>query len=91
MPFRLLNGLLRASGGEIRVAGRKVFIDRVEIMRLVGLLPDEPVFYSYLSGREILELSAAMHGLYVAITPERIAPVITQLRMTDALGNAEAA
>ncbi len=85
--FRLLNGLLQASSGEIRVAGRDAFTDRVQVMRLVGFLPDEPVFYSYLSGREILELSAAMHGLDVAITLERMAPVIAQLRMADDLGN----
>ncbi len=85
--FRLLNGLLQASGGEIRVAGQDAFTDRVEVMRLVGFLPDEPVFYSYLSGREILELSAAMHGLDVPATLERMAPVIAQLRMADDLGN----
>ncbi len=85
--FRLLNGLLKAGSGEVRVAGRDAFADRVEVMRLVGFLPDDPVFYSYLSGREILELSAAMHGLDVAATLERMAPVIAQLRMADELGN----
>ena len=85
--FRLLNGLLRASSGEIRVAGLDAFTDRARVMRLVGFLPDEPVFYSYLSGREILELSAAMHGLDAAATLARMAPVIGQLRMTDDLGN----
>ncbi len=85
--FRLLTGVLRATSGELRVAGRETFTDRVQLMRLVGFLPDEPVFYSYLSGREILELSAAMHGLDVAATLELMAPVIAQLRMAEALGN----
>jgi ABC-2 type transport system ATP-binding protein len=39
------------------------------------------VFYSYLSGREVLELSAAMHGLDVAAAMERIQPLIYRLRL----------
>ncbi len=85
--FRLITGLLRATSGEMRIGGRDAFADRVEVMRLVGFLPDEPVFYSYLSGREILELSAGMHGLDVTATLQRMAPVIAQLRMADDLGN----
>src|SRR6187551_1107359 len=64
--FRLLMGILKATSGELRVAGLDAFEDRVEVKRLVGFLPDEPVFYSYLSGAEILELSASLHGLDVA-------------------------
>ncbi|HEX8373086.1 MAG TPA: ABC transporter ATP-binding protein [Chthoniobacterales bacterium] len=81
--FRLLMGILKATDGAITVAGRDVFEDRVEMKRLIGFLPDEPVFYSYLSGREVLELSAAMHGLDVAQTLDRLAPTIAQLRLAD--------
>ena len=81
--FRLLMGILKATEGSITVAGSDVFEDRVEMKRLIGFLPDEPVFYSYLSGREVLELSAAMHGLDVAATLDRLAPTIAQLRMAD--------
>ncbi len=84
--FRLLMGILKATEGYLRVAGRDAFEDRVEVKRLIGFLPDEPVFYSYLSGRETLELSAAMHGLDVRATMERIAPVVAQLRLADDLG-----
>jgi ABC-type multidrug transport system ATPase subunit len=45
------------------------------------------VFYSYLSGWEILELSAAMHGLDVKPTMKRISPLISRLRLVDDMGN----
>ena len=62
----------------------------IQVKKLVGFLPDEPVFYSYLSGREILELSAAMHGLDVKTTMERISPLIARLRLAaDINGYAE--
>jgi ABC-type multidrug transport system ATPase subunit len=59
----------------------------VEVKRLIGFLPDEPVFYSYLSGLEVLELSAAMHGLDVRASMDRLAPIIAQLRLADDINN----
>src|SRR5580698_3559343 len=85
--FRLLMGILKATEGRILVDGRDAFEDRVEVKRLIGFLPDEPIFYSYLSGRELLELSAAMHGLDVNETMDRIAPVIAKLRLAEDIGN----
>src|SRR5271167_2771610 len=69
--FRLLMGILKATKGRLLIDGRDAFEERVEVKRLIGFLPDEPVFYSYLSGYEVLELSAAMHGLEVRTTMER--------------------
>jgi ABC-type multidrug transport system ATPase subunit len=80
-------GILKATEGKIVVDGRDAFEDRVEVKKLVGFLPDEPVFYSYLSGWEILELSAAMHGLNVAMTMRRLNPLIIQLRLLEDINN----
>ena len=85
--FRLLMGILKATQGRLDIDGRDAFEDRVETKRLIGFLPDEPVFYSYLSGREVLELSAAMHGLNVRDTMTRIGPLIAQLRLSDDIDN----
>jgi ABC-2 type transport system ATP-binding protein len=65
------------------VDGLDAFEKRVEVKRLIGFLPDEPVFYSYLSGREVLELSAAMHGLGVPATMDRINPIMAKLRLSE--------
>ena len=78
-------GILKASSGKVAIDGLDAFEDRIEVKRLVGYLPDEPVFYSYLSGREILELSAAMHGLAVASAMEIIAPLIEWMNLTNDL------
>ena len=79
--FRLLMGILKATEGTLLVDTLDSFEDRVAVKRLVGFLPDEPVFYSYLSGRETLELSAAMHGLNVKETMDRIYPLMSRLRL----------
>jgi ABC-2 type transport system ATP-binding protein len=81
--FRLLMGILKTTEGALFIDGRDAFDERIEAKRLVGFLPDEPVFYSFLSGREILELSAGMHGLDVKATMDRVAPLIARLRLAD--------
>ena len=85
--FRLLMGILKATEGTLRIDGRDAFEDRVEVKRLIGFLPDDPVFYSYLSASEVLELSAAMHGLDVTQTIERISPLIRKLRLAEDIEN----
>jgi ABC-2 type transport system ATP-binding protein len=85
--FRLLMGILKASTGKIAIDGLDAFDDRVEVKRRIGFLPDEPVFYTYLSARETLQLSAAMHGLDVNATMRRIAPVLAQLRLDVEIDN----
>jgi ABC-2 type transport system ATP-binding protein len=81
--FRLLMGILKATHGCLKIDGLDAFDDRVRVKRLIGFLPDEPVFYSYLSGREHLELSAAMHGLDKKAALERIEPLMAKLRLGD--------
>jgi ABC-2 type transport system ATP-binding protein len=84
--FRLLMGILKATHGTLRVDGLDAFEDRVVVKRLIGFLPDEPVFYSYLSGRETLSLSAAMHGLNARDTLQTLEPMIAKLRLAEDLG-----
>ena len=85
--FRLLMGILKATEGTLLIDGRDAFEDRVAVKRLIGFLPDEPVFYSYLSGMEVLELSAAMHGLDVRATVSRIVPIMAKLRLAEDINN----
>jgi ABC-type multidrug transport system ATPase subunit len=85
--FRLLMGILKATDGRLVIDGMDAFDDRVEVKRRIGFLPDEPVFYSYLSGREHLQLSAAMHGLDVADTFEMLEPLVARLRLAEDIDN----
>jgi len=60
--IRLLMGLLRPTSGRASILGRDCHTDAVALKREVGYLPDEPFLYPYLSGLEILELVAGLHG-----------------------------
>jgi ABC-2 type transport system ATP-binding protein len=85
--FRLLMGILKATDGRLFINGLDAFEKRVEVKQHIGYLPDEPVFYSYLSGREVLELSAAMHGIDAQATVLRLMPLISRLRLAADIDN----
>lgn len=83
--FRLLMGILKATEGTLRVSGLDAFEDRIAAKRIVGFLPDEPSFYSYLSGREILDLSAGLHGLAPAESGPHIEALAERLMLAEAM------
>lgn len=77
--MRLLMGILRPDGGTARIDGLDCFEDRVALKRRVGFLPDEPVFYDYLRGRELIEFVTDLHGLSQAEGQRRTMPLVERL------------
>jgi ABC-2 type transport system ATP-binding protein len=60
--IRLLMGLLVPTAGRATVLGRDCHRESVALKRDIGYLPEEPFLYPYLSGLELLELVAGLHG-----------------------------
>ena len=85
--MRILMGFLKASAGSARIAGLDCFEHRVALNRKVGYLPDEPVFYDYLRGSEIVEFSGDMHGLPRELIRARAEPLFERLELGDALAD----
>lgn len=83
--LRMLMGILRASAGSARVTGLDCFVDRVEVKRRVGYLPDEPAFQDYLRGRELVRFVGQMHGLSESQIEQRAAPMVQRLELGDAM------
>ncbi len=83
--IRMLMGFLQPSAGSARVAGLDCVADRVAVKRYVGYLPDEPTFYDYLRGREVVRFVGAMHGLPAARIDARAEPLVARLGLADAL------
>jgi ABC-2 type transport system ATP-binding protein len=60
--IRLLMGLLTPTSGRASILGRDCQTDAVALKRDVGYLPEDPFLYPYLSGLEVLEFVAGLHG-----------------------------
>src|SRR6185503_15602471 len=82
--IRMLMGILRPSSGTAAIEGRDCFRERVEVKRLAGYLPDEPVFYDYLRGREILRFVGEMHGIDRDEIERRSQPLLERFAIDDA-------
>ena len=83
--IRMLMGILQPSAGRAAVCGYDCFSERHLAMRHVGYLPDEPVFYDYLRGSEILRFVAEMHGLERAAGAARARALVDRLDLADAV------
>jgi ABC-2 type transport system ATP-binding protein len=83
--IRMLMGILVPTSGSARIDGLDCFQQRVEVKRKVGYLPDEPVFYDFLRGQEIIRFSGEMHGLTSDEIEMRTRPIIERLDLSDVL------
>ena len=61
--IRILTGLAAASAGTASVAGVEVGLDRPDLHRRIGYLDQDPRFYSWMQGRELLELTGRLDGV----------------------------
>ena len=81
--IRMMMGILVPSGGAVRIAGLDCHRDGAEVKRHVGYLPDSPIFYDYLRGREILQFIGEMHGLTRAESQLRTERLFDELGLNE--------
>jgi ABC-2 type transport system ATP-binding protein len=82
--IRMMMGILVPTGGRITIDGLDCQKDRVEVKRRVGYLPDNPIFYDYLRGREILEFVGEMHGQSRGEAQQRASALLDDFALEDA-------
>ena len=71
--LRLLLGLLKKQQGEIQVFGKDLQPNRMEILRKIGSLIEQPSLYNHLTAKENLEIYRRIYG----VPKERISEVLT--------------
>ena len=81
--LKLLMGLVRPTSGEARVLGEG--LSDVATKRQVGFLPEQPYFYEYLTGRELLNYYGQLVGLHRSDRAERAEQLAHQLQIASAL------
>jgi ABC-2 type transport system ATP-binding protein len=73
---KCLTGVLRPTLGRILVEGIDVAERPLEVKRLVGYVPENPVLFKSLTGREVLTLAGRLHHLEEAPLASRIAELL---------------
>lgn len=82
--IRMVMGILVPSSGHVVLDGLDCQRDRTEVKRHVGYLPDSPIFYDFLRGREILEFVSEMHGQSRAAARRNAAKLLAEFGLDDA-------
>jgi ABC-2 type transport system ATP-binding protein len=82
--IRMLMGILVPTAGRALIDGLDCQRDGADVKRHVGYLPDSPIYYDYLRGREILAFVAEMHGLPAFDADARARELLWELDLGDA-------
>ena len=82
--LRLLTGLATATEGTGRVAGVRIGGTSGELARNIGYLDQDPRFYGWMRGRELLDMVGQLHGLHGAALRLRVGEVLEIVGLTDA-------
>jgi ABC-2 type transport system ATP-binding protein len=82
--LRLLTGLATATGGSGSVAGVRIGGTGGELARSIGYLDQDPRFYTWMRGRELLNMVGQLHGLHGADLRQRVGEVLEIVGLTEA-------
>jgi len=80
--LKTLLGVVRASKGRGMVLGKPLG-DR-SVKQKIGYLPENPYFYDYLTGWEMLKLTAGLFGLSSSIQKQRIPELLDLVGLSQA-------
>jgi ABC-2 type transport system ATP-binding protein len=80
--LKTLMGLIRPTSGSARILGHDV--GENAFRRYVGFLPENPYFYPYLTGREILRFYGGLSGVRGRALGERVEELVSWVGLVDA-------
>ena len=81
---RMLTGLLNPTSGLVLWEGSDIHADIVAFRRRLGYVPEEPHLYSFLSGREYLQLVGRLRELPPPLLERKIAALLELFGLSDA-------
>jgi ABC-2 type transport system ATP-binding protein len=82
--IKCLTGLLRPSGGAMRILGLDPAVDPVAVKRQVGVVPEDLALFEKLSGAETLAFVGRIHGLARPTLEHRTAELLEVMDLTAA-------
>ena len=82
--IKCIVGLLRPSGGRVGIGEFDTWESPIEVKARIGVLPEEFNLYERLTGAELLDFTASMHGLSREEARERRNELLEMLDLTKA-------
>ena len=82
--IKMLTGFARPTSGQAWVAGEKIGGNARALWGKIGLLPDVPAFYDWMTGRELLRFAGQLHGMPESAISKRIEEVLELVELRKA-------
>ncbi|HKR01791.1 MAG TPA: ABC transporter ATP-binding protein [Pyrinomonadaceae bacterium] len=79
--IKMLTGLLAATSGEMRVMGRDVQTEPLEVKRRIGVVPEDLNLFERLTGAEMLTFTGRMYGLGPSEIAERAQELLALMEL----------
>ncbi|MGG5252079.1 ABC transporter ATP-binding protein [Neobacillus sp. SM06] len=81
--IRMLNGLIKPTGGEVTIEGTLVKQDEPSVKRKIGVLPESHGYYNWMTGYEYLTFFAELYDVPKEIRTERVINVLEMVGMSE--------
>lgn len=81
--IKMLTGLLAATSGEIRVLGRDIQTEPLEVKRRIGVVPEDLNLFERLTGAEMLTFTGRMYGLERTEIAERTQELLALMELDN--------
>ena len=82
--IKCLTGLLKPSGGSMRILGIDPLADPVAVKRKIGVVPEDLALFDRLSAEETLTFVAQIHGMDMAEARRRLVDLLALMDLKDA-------
>jgi len=83
VTIKILCGILEPTSGSANLCGFDIKTQMNKIREIIGLCPQEPAFYTYLTGRENIELFGKLHGMPSNVVTERTDKLIDEVGLSS--------
>jgi ABC-2 type transport system ATP-binding protein len=84
--IKMLTGLLAPTGGTMRVLGRDIAQEPLEVKRRIGVVPEDLNLFERLTGAEMLAFTGRMYGLGKTEIAERSPELLSLMELLDEPG-----
>ncbi len=81
--IKMLTGLLAPTSGKIRVLGRDIAQEPLEVKRRIGVVPEDLNLFERLTGAEMLAFTGRMYGLRKTEIAERSPELLDLMELRD--------
>jgi ABC-2 type transport system ATP-binding protein len=81
--IKMLTGLLAPTSGQIRVLGRDLSEEPLEVKRRIGVVPEDLNLFERLTGAEMLAFTGRMYGLQKSEIAQRAPELLDLMELRD--------